>query len=394
MIIIELPVVLVNKDKARLQVDISIDGHNKTVWFEVDREYKEFLCYERSDAFVVALLSYAMRNGHDIICKAPLGEDLFYQIDNYLIDPIFKGSRKLYRTNIYANVDPEKLVTGSAVGTGISGGIDSFHTIATHTNSSFQRHNITHLMFNNVGSHGFGATGDFLYAGRLNAVRKFANEFKYNLIVSNSNIHNEIPQDHYLTHTYTSCFSVFCLQKLFSIYYYSSSHSFLEFSLKNNERYGPGAYELLILSMFSTSSLKFLSEGGAISRIEKTRKVVEFTPSYNYLNVCTDSVNNCCRCEKCTRTLLALDAINRLNDYKTVFDVDYYLSNRQKYLKDLVYYNCRGVSDYREIYPFLKKEIKFSTRLRGYIKTVRFFVLLIMPSGFKSFLKKAVGRYA
>ena len=35
MIIIELPVVLVNKDKARLQVDISIDGHNKTVWFEV-----------------------------------------------------------------------------------------------------------------------------------------------------------------------------------------------------------------------------------------------------------------------------------------------------------------------------------------------------------------------
>jgi hypothetical protein len=339
MIIIELPVVLVNKDKARLQVDISIDGHNKTVWFEVDREYKEFLCYERSDAFVVALLSYAMRNGHDIICKAPLGEDLFYQIDNYLIDPIFKGSRKLYRTNIYANVDPEKLVTGSAVGTGISGGIDSFHTIATHTNSSFQRHNITHLMFNNVGSHGFGATGDFLYAGRLNAVRKFANEFKYNLIVTNSNIHNEIPQDHYLTHTYTSCFSVFCLQKLFSIYYYSSSHSFLEFSLKNNERYGPGAYELLILSMFSTSSLKFLSEGGAISRIEKTRKVVEFTPSYNYLNVCTDSVNNCCRCEKCTRTLLALDAINRLNDYKTVFDVDYYLSNRQKYLKDLVYYN-------------------------------------------------------
>ena len=67
MIIIELPVVLVNKDKARLQVDISIDGHNKTVWFEVDRSIKS-LCYERSDAFVVALLSYAMRNG-DIICK-------------------------------------------------------------------------------------------------------------------------------------------------------------------------------------------------------------------------------------------------------------------------------------------------------------------------------------
>lgn len=44
---------------------------------------------------------------------------------------------------------------------------------------------------------------------------------------------------------------------------------------------------------------------------------------------------NCGRCEKCTRTLLALDALGALDKYRDVFDVDYYLSHKQSYFKTL-----------------------------------------------------------
>lgn len=394
MIIIEQPEVVIIENKARLQTNIDIDGQKKHIWFDVDIKYREYLCYERSDAFVVALLSFAMREGHDIACVAPMGEDLYYQVTTYLIDAVYKGSKTLHKTKIIADVDSSKLPSANAVGTGISAGIDSFHSIAEHSDSKFKNHNITHLAFNNVGSHGEGERAQKLYKGRLNAARKFAEEYNFELVETNSNIHDQIQQNHYLTHTYTSCFAIFCLQKLYSIYYYSSSHSFLEFSLKDNDKYGPGAYELLILSMFSTNTLKIISEGGTVSRLEKTRKVVNYRPSFKYLNVCTDTIDNCSKCEKCTRTLLALDAIGKLDEYKSVFDVEYYTKNKQKYFETLVMQNLKRKSDYIELYPYFKNRIKFITKIKGSGRLIKPFVISIIPSRLKPTLKKIRNKYA
>lgn len=394
MIIIEKPEVVIIENKARLQTDLDIDGQKKHIWFEVDVKYKDYLCYERSDAFVVALLNYAMREGHDITCKAPIGEELYYQITTYLIDAVYKGSKVLHNTKIIADVDSSKLQSANAVGTGISAGIDSFHTIAEHSNSRFKNHNITHLAFNNVGSHGEGEKAKKLYKGRLDAAKRFSEKYNYELVVSNSNLHEQIQQNHLLTHTYSSCFPIYCLQKLYSIYYYSSSDPFMAFSLKDNEKYGSGAYELLILSMYSTSSLKILSEGGTLSRLEKTRKVANYKPSYKYLNVCTLAVENCSKCEKCTRTLLALDAVNKLDKYKEVFDIEYYKNNKQEYFKTLVTQTAIKNIEYDGVYPLLKKQIKFPAKIKGLVKLLRPFALSLIPSGMKPFLKRQYKKYA
>lgn len=388
MITIEKPEVIYLDDKARLQAQFNIDGEHKLIWFEVEKKYSEYLCFERSDAFVIGVLNYAMRNGHDITCKAPMGEDLYYQITTYLIDAIYKGSSKLYKTKIIAEVDNSKLKSANAVGTGISCGIDSFHAILMHTNSKFKHHNITHLSFNNVGSHGEGEKAKRLYNGRKKLVEKFANEFHYELIESNSNIYNEIPQNHLLTHTYTSCFAIYCMQKLYSIYYYSSGHTFLEFSLNNNEKYDAAFYDLLTLDMFSTGTIKILSEGGTLSRLEKTRQVSNYEPSYNYLNVCTDNVVNCSKCEKCVRTLLALEVLDKLDNYKTVFDIEYYKNNKQKYYKTLVYQKLRKNSNYVEIYPYLKSQITFLTKIKGTIIYFPSFIISFIPKKWKPFLKR------
>ena len=50
-----------------------------------------------------------MRNGHDITCEAPMGEDLHYQITTYLIEAIAKGDARMYHTRITAEVDHSEL---------------------------------------------------------------------------------------------------------------------------------------------------------------------------------------------------------------------------------------------------------------------------------------------
>ena len=44
--------------------------------------------------------------------------------------------------------------------------------------------------------------------------------------------------------------------------------------------------------------------------------------------VCTRKENNCSVCEKFLRTLLAIDALNKLDNFRAVFDIDAYNKNR------------------------------------------------------------------
>lgn len=91
MLFIGEPYIAQNGDRSRLVCDIGINRREtRTVWFEVDREYEKYLCTERSDAYVIGLLSWAMRAGHDITCTAPVSEELLYALREYLIPSLVK----------------------------------------------------------------------------------------------------------------------------------------------------------------------------------------------------------------------------------------------------------------------------------------------------------------
>lgn len=348
----------------RLVSDIRVDNEVRTVWAEVDNKYAEYLCYERSDAFVIGLLHYAMRRNHDIVCEAPIGEYLYYQLTTYLIDAISKGSPHMHTIHIQADVDGEKLPCAGKVGTGISCGIDSLHVLACQSGTELRRHNVTHLAFNNVGSHGEGERAKHLFAERRKQAEQFCKEYGFELTEVNSNIMDEFEQNHFITHTFTSMFAVFCLQKLYSIYYYASGRQFADFSLKDTNL-DCSYYDLLLAEALSTENMKIYSEGGTLSRLEKTRKVAEYAPSYKYLNVCTSTAINCSRCEKCTRTLLALDVLDKLDSYKDVFDIEYYRSHKQDYLKTLLVKRAVHNAVYTELYSYLKGQVAFITRIKA-----------------------------
>lgn len=364
MIKIEKPFIEYEGNDAILNTYIRIDDNREKLWFKVDRKFGKYLCEERGDAYLVAVLHYAISNGHDIELDVPVTEDLLYNIETYLIDGLIAYNPSLHRTCIKAEVASEVLPNAGAVGTGISCGVDSLYALARESNPFYTNHKITHLTFNNVGSHGEGEKARALYNKRLQRPRKFAEEYGYEFVASDSNLMDVIQQSHFYTHTYSSMFPVFCLQKLYSVYYYASAgYKYDEFTLKAAKGRCCGSYELLSLPVFSTHQLRIYSQGENMTRMQKLKTVADYAPSYKYLNVCLKDGDNCGRCEKCVRTMTALDALGKLDLYRDVFDVDYYNSHKIWYMKQMLKQMAQKKHDYFEIYKYKKKDMTVSLYL-------------------------------
>lgn len=333
------------------------------IWFKVSDKYEKYLTTERSDAYLIGVLHYAMVNKHDITCLSPVSETLLYNLETFFIDSLVKNSTSLYRPKIIAPIASEALDCYNAVGTGASMGVDCMHSIVTHTNSIFVNHNLTHLSFHNVGA-SYGPNSP-VYQERLANAQFFCKNNGYELVVSDSNFMEIIPQNHYMTHPYSSAFAIFCLQKLWGTYYYASGAPFSEFSLIDNDLYSPDRHELLTFNAFSTDTLRIYSEGANLTRLQKIQEISNHQITYVSLNVCSLKGHNCGLCEKCIRTMAALDAIGHLEDYKKVFPVEKYYSNYNYYLGRIYYYHLRKLHAFEELYPYFKNKIGVKARYQA-----------------------------
>lgn len=384
MIYIGVPKIESNGDKSRIVCDIFIEGVKKNIWFEVEKKYEKYLCTERADGYLIGILNYAMRYGYNIECAVPVTEELMYNIKTILIPSLVKYSENLHSIEIKAKLAPA-LNMGEFVGTGCSCGIDSFSSIHNHVNTEFHDMDITHLCLNNVGAYNqcyadYGA--EKVKIERYEETKKVAKELGIELIETDSNFASEIVQEHLLTHTYSSTFAIYMLQKMWKIYYYASSGlDYSHFSIEKNDTESCAHYELLSLQCFSIRGLKIYSEGGEKTRIEKTRDIANFSVAQKFLHVCLSKPTNCNVCSKCMRTLLSLDAIDKIDNFAEVFDIEYYKNNKIKYYKWLckehylgdimnepVYQILSQRNEYKKsmfyyemmckIYYFLKKRIK------------------------------------
>lgn len=354
--ILGIPEIIENEKTSRLVCNVTVGEEVREIWFEVEKEYEQYLCADRLDAFVIGLLSWAMRNGEDIICKAPITEMLLYNIERFLLPSVTKNTQNLYCPTIYADTIECIKDTAGAVGTGASCGIDSFHTIMNHLNSKFESMNLTHLCLNNVGAYNSAHDAESVRTAVIWRAQKAAEELNLKLLSTNSNFAEVFPQNHLLTNTYTSMFAVFCLQKLWKVYYYSSGSDFSHFSLKENDLHDTAYYDLLLLDCFSLPNIKLYSEGATKTRFEKIQQVSLFPLAKKYLHVCIRKETNCGKCDKCKKTILVFDAIGKLNEFNHVFNTEEYYRERDRYLgldcikKDI------GNMYYNDIYNGLKDD--------------------------------------
>ncbi|MFC3884175.1 hypothetical protein ACFOU2_12020 [Bacillus songklensis] len=340
MIIIYEPEIKKNDKEVRLQAVFEVDGQKDVLWFEVEEKYSVYLTNERADAFLVGLLWYALKNGHDIKVLSPMSERLYYTVNKYLI-PLIAEIHGYKMIKVMCNQLAAKPISNAgAVGTGLSCGIDSFSTICDHMGGGVpEKYKITHFTFFNVGSNGDSADKRTLtlFKERAKIAKACADELGKELIMVNSNLSEILHMDFEQTHTLRSMSAVLALQKLFKVYYYSSSVHIKYSSSVYIKNFGlsrkhPDDYDIFSLSMLSTENTSLFSSCANYTRVDKIRMVAKFEPSYKYLNVCVKDKFNCGKCSKCLRTLLTLEIIGALDKYASIFNLNAYYKKRSNYI--------------------------------------------------------------
>lgn len=318
---------------------------NKELWFEVPCQYRDYLCTETVDGFVVGLLFAAMQYGEDVHVEGSVSEKLLFNLNNYAI-PLLVAFAPASRTiAITADTTSTARFAGPGIGSGFSGGIDSFCTIYDRFDreTSVARR-INSLLFFNVGSHGPWSEVDGSAYSRRNFqeryrwLKRFPDEIGLNHIPIDSNLHAFHPWGHQKTHTLTSASAILVLQRYFSKYYYSSTgisySGIFSFADKYRDR-DVGAYcDTSLLPLLSTESIELIADGYRYSRAQKVVRVSDYEPVTRYLNVCTSPIDgwrNCSSCPKCCRTQMALKSIGKLDNFGKVFDLARYEKVRRAY---------------------------------------------------------------
>lgn len=365
MIVIEKPEVVIINDKARLQANLNIDGQRKSIWYEVDLKYKEFLCYERSDAFVVTLLLLAMQKGQNIKCEQVISEQLYFNLTKYLIPFLLKINPDLKEINLICELDNTILNSKREVGTGISGGVDSLSTILYHgSKTKSENYIITHLTLFNSGYYGHRDNNTDNFKRYIAQSEKFSNEFKYPLLCVDSNVSNVTKYDFRASHAYLSSSVVLALQKFFNVYYYASSYAIYDFKAKFE---ATAYYEYFLLDCISTENVKFISANSTMSRVEKTKLILENEDYLKHLYVCFggNPPINCGKCEKCVRTLLAIDSMGYLDKVDGKFNVKAYRSRRSINIATMLVKKNKSVF-YKENYDSFR-DTQTSIPIKAYL---------------------------
>lgn len=312
------------------------NDHKEHLWFSVSREYAGWLAPETQDAFVVALLLVGMMDKEDIYAEGVMSEKLFYNLTTYYMRIITSAMPSLSRVRIIPDGLTSAIHTDlRGVATGFSGGIDSFCVLADHLLGSVPAgFKVTHLLFNNVGSHGEG--GRRLFRERYNRILPLVMEFGLPSIAIDSNLSELLPLDFLSSHMPRNLAAALLLQKLIRRYYYASAYKYEDCFVGPTNSMGYS--DPMAVHLLSTETTECISSGCQYSRVEKTMRVAEIQASHKYLDVCVNPAGggNCSTCWKCARTLLTLEVLGRLEDYKMVFDLDKYRQVRNRYIAEIM----------------------------------------------------------
>jgi hypothetical protein len=341
--IIEPPEVIEDGDNTTIRTNIEYAGKKERLWYSVDKKYGQYLTSERLDGFVVGLLPLAMELREDITVKGLMSEKLYYNLMNYYMAIYQLAVPTLTAIKIYPQkLTNSRIISEEAVGTGFSGGVDSFYTISRHLLDKDipSKYKITCLVFSNVGGHqpsGENEKSIDLFESRYEMLKSFPQDMGLDYIKIDSNLSDIVKMAFYKNFQLSYLSSPLLLQKLFGKYYFASGFSYKDSHVCNVKDI---AYtDSAAVHLLSTESLDIISSGGEVSRIEKTRAITCSGIAKHRLNVCQmphDDGKNCSICVKCNRTLITLELLGCVDQYSDVFDLKKWRSVRNMYIIDKI----------------------------------------------------------
>lgn len=360
------------KPQARIVCDLEANFTKvKQFWFSVDNEYGDWLTDDVYDAFLVAMLYPAMYYGEDIEICGNVSKKIFHNIKHYVQGLLLAYDPTYHKITL--KVDGFKDATKSynlRIGTGFSGGVDSFSTLAdNYFNTNDVDYKINTLFFFHVGQYGNvkKAVTWKRANNRFTITRNFAKEINVDAIMMNTNMFDfYIPAWEYWAGVICRISSVLVFQKVLKRYYISNAVTYSDFVKKDFtfQRGGTLAEttDPIIMPLLSPNGLNIVLDGAQYTRTEKTVNIADIPLVQKYLNVCVNysdehvAAKNCSRCPKCLRTLMALESADVLEKFSSVF-------NLTEWEKLEFRYKCEQIVKYKKDL-FAKDNIDFA-RNRG-----------------------------
>ena len=394
----------------RLCAEVSFQGRTESCFYSVPDEYAGFADTESSNCFLVGMLYPAMRYGEDIHVEGTVSARLLYNLNEYLVPLMSICDNRLKKISITADATCDVACThAKAVGTGFSGGIDSFATIYEHfarpTPAGFK---LTHLFFFNVGAHGIPKKeGDLelishQFRARYKKLKPFADEESLPFVTVDSNVHKFHPWGHLEVATFATISAVMFLQRGVRRYYLASSgHTYKQIWRFLGEDGRPdaiGRMNMMLLPWLSTESLDLVDDGNLYDRSRKTELIADYAPATKYLNVCYghDTLDtNCSVCSKCSRTLLTLEILGKIDAFSGVFDIPKYRNEVRRRLiartivtekQDLFAKHLMDLA--RERGVDLRREVNVLDLLRARLMDGRIHTFIRSHSALKSLAKR------
>lgn len=294
-------------------------GHGKTfrLWVDVPEVYAESLS-DTGNPWLLAMLPMAASLGEDIELSLPVDALLLENVKGVLA--IWREwYPELHDVRIHCPVLSYQAPQATRTAAFFSGGIDSYFTIARR------------MPGNELGIPAVGKVDDLLTVWGFDVgvhdeaqfrplgdmLADSAAAMNLNHIIVRTNLRDviEVFKKRWgpLTFGIGLAFIGLIFEKRFNTVLMGSSYP-----------YGgllPWGSHPMVDVLFSTSSLNVVHDGASFTRIGKTETMARLPEAEKSLHVCqTAGIENCSQCEKCYRTMIALDILGKKKSFAGAFN--------------------------------------------------------------------------
>ncbi len=323
-----------------------------TMWFSVSTEYSKYLCKERSDAFIIACLWYAMVTQSDIEFEAPVSARLYEGLTKKLIPAL--SNESYGNIKLIGPVSNEPIWHENGVVTGMSCGVDSLYTLLCYgEDTAPDGMKLTHLVYYDRNyllprvQPPYDLDEIYEKAAQphkhyIEHAKTIAKHHSLPLIVMRNNIDRDFYRGARIftsMHRFLAC--TLALAHLYGTYISSSSghEDNVEVSLFAPTQH----YENLMCESCRTETLSYVTSDHK-TRAEKLRALADDKDAQEFLAVCYNPDEhgaNCGNCYACWKTIIPLDIMDKLEGFEKSFDLNRYRSERKKVFKDLIDFSKR-----------------------------------------------------
>jgi len=327
------------------------------VYFRFNKEDEEFIVSDASP-FATALLIPSMKQGEDLIIHGFISEALYHGMQQ-IMEIMLKWNIGLHPITIKVDTLVKDTQNPTVTATFFSGGVDSFYTYLQHQKDTVGC--ITHFLL--VDGYDIDPRNTDLWKATLENVEQVARTEGITLITAKSNIRWLLDPILGWAYTHGGCLAAIALclrSKLGKVYIPSS------FPLAQQIPWGthPTTDHL-----WGTEKLTVVHDAIDVNRLAKIKREIAKSPvALTHLRVCYMNVKdtyNCCKCEKCIRTMIMLRIADVLDQAKTFSPIiDEAFVSKLSIEKDLVVYHEENLAELKrlQIEPGLQKALETSLK--------------------------------